>query len=117
MPPPGVLRGYDEVMPGLAKRIVDMTEKTITGHIDRDDKLADAEVRLATTGQIMAFVITLAALSAAIAFFAAGNAVAGIALTSLPVVLLVRSFLPSSGGQPLEPPQQPDPGAGSPPQA
>ncbi len=76
MPPPALLRQYDEVVPGLAARIVGMTEKSITGHIDRDNRLADAEIEISKTGQSMAFVLTLIALVASIVLFAKGNTVA-----------------------------------------
>ncbi len=112
MPPPALLREYDEVVPGLAERIVGMTEKSITGHIDRDNRLADAEIEISKSGQSMAFVLTLIALIASIVFFAKGNALAGGLLIGLPVVLLVRSFLPGSGGQPM---QQADPRQDPPP--
>ncbi len=104
MPPPAVLRGYEQVVPGAAARILEMAEKALTGHVDRDNRLAEAEVDIAKTGQTMAFLLTLIALIASIVFFAKGNEVAGGFLIGLPVVLLIRSFLPSSGGQPLTPP-------------
>jgi len=70
-----------------------MAETTATGTIMTDDKLADAEIGQANTGQAMAFTITLIAIVASIVFFAVGMTVPGGLLLSFPVIMLVRSFL------------------------
>jgi uncharacterized membrane protein len=97
--PPSVLREYDDLVPGFAQRYLLMTERAVTGHIDRDDKLAEAEVDLGKTGQALAFGLTLIAMTAAIVFFAVGNNVAGLAFLSVPLLLLIRSFLPGGGSK------------------
>ncbi len=92
-------------MPGSAQRILDMSEKALVGHIDRDHKLADAEIELGRNGQAMAFTLTLIALITAVVFFLMGNEVAGLAFVSLPVVMLIRSFLPGKADPPQLPPE------------
>jgi hypothetical protein len=70
-----------------------MAETMATGEIKTRDKLADAEIERARTGQALAFLLTIIALGAAIYFFATGDPVAGGALLSFPVIMLIRSFL------------------------
>ncbi len=76
-----------------------MAETAATGEIKTREKLACAEIEQAKTGQSLAFVLTLIALGAAIYFFAAKDPIAGGALLSFPVIMLIRSFLTSLGGE------------------
>lgn len=73
MPPPAVLAQYDQIMPGAANRILSMAETAATGDIKIRDKLADAEIERAKTGQAWAAFLTLVAIGAAIFFFVDGN--------------------------------------------
>jgi uncharacterized membrane protein len=93
LPRPEVLAQYEQLLPGSAERILVMAEKAATGEIDTADRLASAEIEGARTGQILAFTLTLFAFAAAVVFFALGNRWAGVAFTSVPVVMLIRSFL------------------------
>ena len=88
-----MLAQYEELLPGAAERILVMAEKAATGEIDTADRLATAEIEGARLGQSLAFALTLFAFIAAVTFFALGNIVAGVAFTSVPVVMLIRSFL------------------------
>jgi uncharacterized membrane protein len=99
LPPPSTLYQYEQVQAGLAERIVSMAETMATGEIKTRDKLADAEIERARTGQALAFLLTIIALGASIYFFAARNPVAGAALLSFPVIMLIRSFLTSIRGE------------------
>lgn len=99
LPPPAVLYQYEQVQAGPADRIVSMAETVSTGAIKTRDKLADAEIERARTGQALAFLLTVIALAASIYFFAAHNPAAGAALLSFPVIMLIRSFLTSIRGE------------------
>lgn len=98
LPPPQVFAQYESVVPGAAERILAMTEKVATGHIDNEAKLVAAEIETAKQGQAFALLLTLIAIIAAIVFFAIGNPLAGGVLLSFPVVMIVRSFLGQYGG-------------------
>jgi hypothetical protein len=63
---------------------------------DTADRLATAEIESAKLGQSLAFTLTL--FVAAVVFFALGNRWAGVAFTSVPVAMLIRSFLRRSNG-------------------
>jgi uncharacterized membrane protein len=112
LPPPAILYQYEQVQAGLAERIVAMAETAATGEIKTRDKLACAEIEQAKTGQSLAFMLTLIALGAAIYFFAVRNAVAGGALLSFPVIMLIRSFLTSLRGDPSGPRHDDEPDTG-----
>jgi uncharacterized membrane protein len=96
-----VLAQYNQIVPGSAERILIMAEKSATGEIDTADRLAAAQIEVAKRGQVLAFGLTLVAFAAAIVFFALGNRWAGVAFTSVPVVMLIRSFINRSGDDEL----------------
>jgi uncharacterized membrane protein len=93
MPAPAVLAQYEQIQLGLAERIMAMAETAVTGDIRTRDKVADAAIARARAGQIMAFSLTLIALCAAVLFFVFNKPVAGGVLVSVPVIMLIRSFL------------------------
>jgi uncharacterized membrane protein len=88
-----VLAQYNQLIPDAAERILVMAEKAATGDIDTTGRLATAEIEAAKLGQSLAFALTIFAFIAAIVFFAIGNQWAGTAFISVPVAMLIRSFL------------------------
>jgi uncharacterized membrane protein len=97
LPPPEILSQYEQLLPGMAERLLVIAEKSATGQIDTADKMATAEIEAAKLGQSLAFALTLFAFIAAVVFFALDNRWAGVAFTSVPVAMLIRSFLRRSG--------------------
>jgi uncharacterized membrane protein len=97
LPPPETLAQYDQIVPGMTERILVMTERSVTGKIDIDDKLANAEIETAKMGLSLAFALTSIAFLASVIFFAFGDRVAGVAFLSFPVLMLIRSFIPRTG--------------------
>jgi uncharacterized membrane protein len=96
MPSPRTLAQYEQVHPGLAERIAAGAETVATGDIRTRDKIADAAIERAKVGQAFAFMLTIIALGAAIVFFALHDNIAGGVLLSVPMVMLIRSFLSRS---------------------
>lgn len=96
MPSPAMLAQYEQIQAGLAERIMAMAETAVTGDIRSRDKVADAAIARARTGQIMAYSLTLIALTAAVLFFIFRDPIAGGVLVSVPVIMLIRSFLSPS---------------------
>ena len=104
LPPPGDLAGYESIVPGSAERIIAMAELALRGPIENAAKLTEAEIDASKRGLSFAIKLTAAIALAAVVFFAL--AVAGIgtaaALTaggvclSVPVVMLIRSFITRS---------------------
>jgi uncharacterized membrane protein len=105
LPTPADLGEYERIVPGSAQRILAMTEKAISGPIENDTKLTNAEIDASKRGLSFAIRLTSAMSLAAVAFFALGIAgvgnstvsiTAGSVCLSVPVVMLVRSFITRS---------------------
>lgn len=94
LPAPNDFGGYEAVLPGAANRILSMAERSNETQNGTMEKAVDAEIRLASVGQFMAFAIATACTVVAVVFFALGNEVAGLAFIGFPIIMLVRSFLP-----------------------
>lgn len=95
LPDPATLGFYEQILPGAAERILTMAEETTTRHLRTADKLADAEIETAKTGQSLAFGLAIIAFASAIVFFSLGNTLAGGLFLSVPVLMFIKSFLDS----------------------
>lgn len=84
LPPPALLKQYEEICPGYAERLItafeaesahrrEMERKVLEAHVSRDNKQF-AEARC---GQICALIITLAAIGAGVYTALAGYEIAG----------------------------------------
>lgn len=62
LPHPQTLAAYDAVVPGLAERIVAMTERELAHHQDLQKRALSAEIGERRVGQASAVIVTLAAL-------------------------------------------------------
>ncbi len=104
LPPASELAAYDRIVPGAAERIISMAELAVSGPIDNAAKLTDAEIDASKRGLSFAMKLTAGMAIVAVIFFALG--VAGIGTTaaitaggvclSVPVVMLIRSFITRS---------------------
>lgn len=96
-------------MPGSALRILAMTEMAISGPIENARNLTNAEIEAARRGMSFAVKLTTAMATSAVVFFALGIALsvaglggaavcvtAGTVCLSVPVVMLIRSFITRS---------------------
>lgn len=105
LPAPTDLGEYERIVPGSALRILAMTETTISGPIENTARLTAAEIEASNRGLSFAIRLTSAMAFAAVVFFALGVAgvgnltaciTAGSVCLSIPVVMLVRSFITRS---------------------
>jgi uncharacterized membrane protein len=90
-PPPRMLAGYEQVMPGLANRIVVIAEQAAAAEVRETEAWAEDRRMLIGQrgrGQWMSVTLTLALILAAVVFFAVGNNTAGIAFLGGDVVLV-----------------------------
>jgi uncharacterized membrane protein len=103
-PPAAELAAYERIVPGSAERMIAMAELAVRGPIDNTAKLTDAEIDASKRGLSFAIILTSTSFIVAVAFFAL--AVAGVGVTaaitagsvflSVPVVMLIRSFITRS---------------------
>lgn len=93
MPPPSLLLGYENIVPGAAERILRMAEED-SKHMREMDKAAlDAAAREVKRGQIFGLLIGLAALGASMLAIAMGAPTVAGVIGGTTVVGLVSVFI------------------------
>jgi len=77
LPPPEILKRFDEVVPGAAERIIKMAEEQSAHRKELEKKVIESDISRSKWGQILGFVIAIVglAVSALVAIY--GSAVAG----------------------------------------
>lgn len=66
LPPPSILAGYEQVLPGAAERIVSMAEKEQAHRHSFDNKCQKTDSRDSLLGILCAFLLGIAALVAGV---------------------------------------------------
>jgi uncharacterized membrane protein len=99
-PPPSMLKGYEEALPGAADRIFRYAEQYGEHEREMERKMVEStiEMRRATVslrrrGQVFAFVVAMTGLVAGAALLAAGISVAGYAVLLGAVGTIVADFI------------------------
>lgn len=105
LPPPEVLADYERLLPGAALRILAMAETSVTGQIEADKKVVAAEIEASERGLTFAMRLTVLMTAASVVFYSlavagvgsrAAAVTAGSVFLSLPVIMLIRSFIARS---------------------
>lgn len=78
LPPPEILEQYNQIVPGLAARIVTMAEQQSAHRQDLERTVIRKDVELARRGQLMAFAIGVVALVGGFTLVALGRDAAGV---------------------------------------
>lgn len=66
LPPPAILKGYEDAFPGSAERILRMAEKQSAHRQEAERKMISTESRDSLLGVVFAFVLSLCALVVAV---------------------------------------------------
>ncbi|MGO9972250.1 MAG: DUF2335 domain-containing protein [Solirubrobacteraceae bacterium] len=105
-PTPDDLAKYEEIHPGFTDRILRLTEQETAHRIERENKQDDATIKLATRGQLLAFVVVMTLVCGGIAAILAGHSVVGFAGLIVAAATLAGSFIAPRifGPKQLEPP-------------
>lgn len=98
-PPPAVLRGYDELVPGSAKQLIDQAMEQGRHRQELERKTVLGASRRATVGQWQAFIIALVVMSFAFVAILYGHEAAGATIGSVDIVGLVSVFIVGSRQQ------------------
>lgn len=93
IPPPKILKGYEDVFPGCAERIVAMAENQSRHRMGLEKSRIDTANRTEQCGQIFAFVIALAAITGGIYLISIGKDASGLTAIISSVGLLVGAFV------------------------
>ena len=94
LPRPDVLELYERIVPGSGTRIIAMAESETTEKARTDRLLAQGEVDSTRFGVAVAAVLGSVCVVAAIGFFIVHNIPAGSIMLSIPVLTLIRAFIP-----------------------
>ena len=65
LPPPDILKGYEEALPGTAERIIRMAEKEQEARLEAQNKIIDSEISDGRKGVTFAFTLGIGALAVA----------------------------------------------------
>ncbi|MCP4115428.1 MAG: DUF2335 domain-containing protein [Desulfobacteraceae bacterium] len=100
IPPPELLAGYDDVVPGAADRIIALAEKETAHRHEMEKKVLDAEVKVISNeareiflGQIFAFLIGTTTVLAGVYAAVHGAQITGSLIGTSGVVGLVSVFI------------------------
>lgn len=106
IPPPEWLRGYDEIEPGLASRIVAMAEDNQRHRHEQERTAVQHDVTFRSRGQVFGFVLGMFGLAGGFGLVALGHSVVGLVSFVGVLATLIWSavWLRKS-----EPPAEPDP--------
>lgn len=117
LPPPEILRGYEDCLPGSAERIFANFEKQTQHRIGMEKAALSSGIKSQDRGQIMAFVLFLVALVGGFGLAYVGRELAGVAavIAALAGPLALFFFAKRGGKKELEKKRQ-EVGAGDPPE-
>lgn len=93
VPPPSLLREYESLVPGLADRLVKLTEKEQAHRHQQDEKFLKGNFSLSARGQWMAFVIVLVIIATAIFFGSQGETTLAAILVGIDMVAICSVFI------------------------
>lgn len=92
-PPPWIIKGYEEALPGTSDRIFKLTENNAAHRIEHSRKKLEIENRNSLLGLVFGFTIAIAFLVGSIYLIATGNQISGTIIGTLDLVSLVSVFV------------------------
>jgi uncharacterized membrane protein len=107
LPPPLVLREYNEIIPGLADRIVSLAEKQTQHRIGIENKVIDSDIGKSWIGLVCGLIVALACVGAGTACILYGHDWAGATLATGAVGGLVYTFVYGTASRKAERAEKP----------
>ncbi len=110
LPPPELMRRYDELVPGAAERILRMAEQEAAHRQRASERQLDASIKLQekqldlaelqankvfksdTLGQILGLMVSLACIAGAVYLAMNGQAWVAAAMVGLPLAAIIKAF-------------------------
>lgn len=92
LPPPDVVRQYNEISPGAADKIFEAFEKQNNHRIEIEKKIVNDSVFRAKTGQFMAFIICIFVLCLSTYLFMNNKSTSAFVLIISNVTILISTF-------------------------
>lgn len=95
LPPPSMLRGYEDVLPGAADRIFTLMEQQSTHRQELESTVLDQNSRSRDRGQIFAFVLCALVIGGGFGAIYLGQSLVGMAAIIIAVGGVAATFLTS----------------------
>jgi uncharacterized membrane protein len=93
LPPPDILRRYDEVVPGAAERILVMAEQQARHRRNLERTVVEGGSRRANLGLWLGFILSIVVLALSAALIVNGYELAGTVIGSIDLVSLATVFV------------------------
>jgi uncharacterized membrane protein len=93
LPPPEVLKRFEEVVPGSAERIIKMAEGQFAHRTELERKIIASDIARSRLGQILGFIIAIVGLVCSVIISMYGNQIAGAILGVGTLASLVSVFM------------------------
>lgn len=93
LPPPEILKRFDEVIPGSAERIIKMAEGQFAHRTELERKVIASDISRSRLGQILGFIIAVVGLICSAIISIYGNQIAGTILGISTLGSLVGVFM------------------------
>lgn len=93
LPPPRVMRDYEDIHPGAFDRILTLSEVQLAHRQARETQVITADVWQAYLGLLLGFIVTMTAIVGGIQLLAAGRDISGFVLVLAPLVTLSGTFV------------------------
>lgn len=93
IPPPAILKGYNEVIPNGAERILSMSEKQSDHRMRMEKEVTAIEQKQSGRGQHYGLIVALSFLIASFILILMGHDVSGTIIGSIDLVALVTVFV------------------------
>lgn len=93
LPPPQILREYEEIVPGSAQTILLRVEKQANHRMEIERRIVEVETKLPIRGQIFALVLGLSSVSGALICAYLGQPAIGSVLGGVGLINVVAAFL------------------------
>jgi uncharacterized membrane protein len=93
LPPPDILRGYDQIVPGAAARILKMAEEQAQHRQNLERIVIEGGSKRANMGLWLGFILSMVVLALSAALIFNGYEIAGTVIGSIDLVSLVTVFV------------------------
>ena len=93
LPPPSVLKQYDDIVPGAAERIIKMAEEQFVHRTTIEKEVIISDIKRSKLGQRFGFIIAIVGLLVALFVTLKGYEVAGSIIGGATIVSLVSVFV------------------------
>ena len=98
MPPPGALKQFEEILPGMTERLLGLVEREQAHRIAVETKLVDHDTAIERLGQRFGAATHLVCIAAALASVWLGaHWAVSIAFLGIPTASVIRTFLARRG--------------------